>query len=609
MRGLFRRPGGEEVPVETTASLAAAGGKALLLLVVRDVSERQALEAEIRRNNEKLRHLFGVATGLRRTRELDEQIQSIVDGVREAGWGRAVLYLYREGWQLEHVAYSGFTEQEIKLVKARSLTPEDRRRLFEEVLPRYRIGNCFFVPGDAPHAHEIIPTVLPSRISAEESLGWHPEDSLLIPLEGREGRILASISVDDPVDRKRPTTDSLRILELFAAAAGATIEEDRLHTQLVRSERLKALGEMAGGVAHDFNNILGAILGRAQLLLMRAEDAETRRSLGVIEKAARDGAETVKRIQEFTRLRQDHAFITTDVSDLIRDTLEITRSRWRDQAEASGVGYDLVVDAPPGLYVLGQPSELREVLTNLVLNALDAMPGGGRLVLAACREDGKVVLKIRDTGHGMSEEVRSRVFDPYFTTKGVRGTGLGLSVSYGIARRHGGDILVESRSGEGTTFTVIFPAGPTGPMPERPAPFLLKDHGTILAVDDEESVRLLLEEVLSVHGHTVFVASDGERGLELFDRHGPFDVVVTDLGMPGMSGWELARRLSAKDPSARIILATGWGGTLVPEDLAGTGVSRVLAKPFELVDLLAAVSAELVARRAESRQLLHGPAA
>src|SRR5207247_7236689 len=145
------------------------------------------------------------------------------------------------------------------------------------------------------------------------------------------------------------------------------------------------------------------------------------------------------------------------------------------EAEASGVRYDVVVEAPPGLFVLGQPSELREVLTNLVLNALDAMPEGGRLLLVASRNDGEVRLKIRDTGHGMSEEVRSRVFDPYFTTKGVRGTGLGLSVSYGIARRHGGDILVESRSGEGTTFTVIFPAGPTGPMPERPAPFLLKD--------------------------------------------------------------------------------------------------------------------------------------
>ena len=598
MRSLFKRPDGSEIPVETTASLASAGGRALLLLVVRDVSEREALEAEIRSNNEKLRHLFGVATRLRRTRDLDEQTQIIVDGVREAGWGRAVLYLYRDGWNLEKVAFSGFKQSEMDLLSSGALAPEDRRKLFEEVLPRYRIGNCYFVPGDAQGALEVFQTVLPSNMSPAESLGWHPDDSLLIPLEGRDGRILASISVDDPVDRKRPTTDSLRILELFAAAAGATFEEDRSHSQLVRAERLKALGEMAGGVAHDFNNILGAILGRAQLLMMRTQDSEMRRSLDVIEKAARDGAETVKRIQEFTRLRQDHAFIVTDLSDLVRDTLEITRSRWRDEAEATGIRYEISVQAPPGLFILGHPSELREVLTNLVLNALDAMPKGGKLALSASKGNGEVRLKVQDDGHGMTEEVRNRVFDPYFTTKGVRGTGLGLSVSYGIARRHGGDILVESRLGHGTTFTVIFPAGAQGPAPESIRPALSMGHGRILAVDDEEQVRGLLEEILTVHGHEVIVASDGEQGLEIYGHDGPFDVVITDLGMPGMSGRELARRIHDLDPAARIILSTGWGGTLEHERLKGSGVSRVLAKPFDMRDLLTALEDELAFKRA-----------
>jgi CheY-like chemotaxis protein len=198
----------------------------------------------------------------------------------------------------------------------------------------------------------------------------------------------------------------------------------------------------------------------------------------------------------------------------------------------------------------------------------------------------------------MTEEVRSRVFDPYFTTKGVRGTGLGLSVSYGIARRHGGDILVESRLGHGTTFTVIFPAGAQGPAPEPVRPAVRTGHGRILAVDDEEQVRGLLEEILTVHGHDVVVAADGEQGLEIFRSDGPFDVVVTDLGMPGMSGRELARRILDLDPAARIILSTGWGGTLEHERLKGSGVSRVLAKPFDMRDLLAAIEDELALKRA-----------
>jgi signal transduction histidine kinase len=265
---------------------------------------------------------------------------------------------------------------------------------------------------------------------------------------------------------------NVRAAEAHAAQAERHVEElsryiaeqERIRAQFAQVEKLSALGVLASGVAHDFNNSLASILARAELMQKYAHDpAHIRRGLALIIKSAQDGARTVKRIQDFARQRQGGDFTPVEVDRLLADVGEITRPRWKNQAEAAGVRIELDVDAGSGSVVMGDGSELREVLVNLVFNAVDAMPQGGTLTLSTREAAGAVEIAVADTGTGMAEEVSARIFDPFFTTKGVQGMGLGLAVSYGIVARHGGRIEVESRLGVGTTFRITLP---TSAIPE-----------------------------------------------------------------------------------------------------------------------------------------------
>ena len=376
-----------------------------------------------------------------------------------------------------------------------------------------------------------------------------------------------------------------------------TTEAKRLREQLTNSEKLRALGELAGGVAHDFNNLLGAILGRVQILRRRAHEADEDRELAVIEKAALDGRETVRRIQEFSRTRRDRRFTAVDLGEILRDVVEITRPRWKSEFEGRDVTLEVAADTPPVPPVLGNPAELREVFTNLVLNAVDAMPSGGSLRLA-CRQEGtRVVATVADTGTGMTEEVQRQIFDPFFTTKGSRGMGLGMSVVYGILTRHGVGIDVATAVNRGTTFTLRFevteqalqPAGGDGAsLPQLVRP------GRILVIDDEAEIVEIVKDVLAAEGHEVATALNGHAGLATA-RDGGFDLVFTDLGMPDMTGWEVAERVRQLSPASAVVLVTGWGATLDQEEVRRHGVEAVLNKPFE-IDELVRVAASLLAR-------------
>ncbi|HKQ62108.1 MAG TPA: ATP-binding protein, partial [Candidatus Polarisedimenticolaceae bacterium] len=247
-------------------------------------------------------------------------------------------------------------------------------------------------------------------------------------------------------------------------------EAKRLRERLAHTERLRALGELAGGVAHDFNNLIGAILGRVQLLRRRGFEVEIDRELCVIEKAAQDGRETVRRIQEFSRTRKDRPFAPVDLPEILRDAMEITRTRWKADAERRNINIHTFIDCEPVPPILGHPTELREVFTNLILNAVDAMPQGGKLWVRCHTEDGKVLAEVEDSGVGMTEEIRRHVFDPFFTTKGQSGNGLGMSVAYGIVTRHQGTIEALSRLGHGTRFVLEFPACPHAAPPRVAEP-------------------------------------------------------------------------------------------------------------------------------------------
>jgi signal transduction histidine kinase/CheY-like chemotaxis protein len=372
-------------------------------------------------------------------------------------------------------------------------------------------------------------------------------------------------------------------------------EQERIREQFSQMEKLSALGELASGVAHDFNNTLAGILGRAQLLQRTDDPEKIRRGLDIIIKTAEDGAKTVKRIQDFARQRRDHDFELVSIDQILMDASEITRPRWKNCAEASNIHITLDLQIGSNAMVMGDDSELREVLVNMVFNAIDAMPEGGTLTLSSRSVGEQVTIKVVDTGVGMYPEVRSRIFDPFFTTKGKAGLGLGLAVSFGIIRRHGGNIEVESQYGRGTEFRITLPVAQIAetqivkrelavepaepPLPvsetdlEEMAPIRL------LVVDDEDFVRDLLGEILEGEHCEVELAQDGTEAIALF-RERQFDGVFTDVGMPGMSGWELAREIRQLNKAIPIAIITGWGEVVGSNEQRAAGVDWVVAKPF-----------------------------
>lgn len=370
-----------------------------------------------------------------------------------------------------------------------------------------------------------------------------------------------------------------------------TTEKQELQDSLVRHEKLRALGELASGVAHDFNNILGIILGRAQLLQRKVEDVEVRRGLRTIERAAFDGGETVRRIQDFARSRTERDFEDIRLNPLLEEVIEITRTRWRDEAEVRNVKIDVELDLGPPQTLRGNGSELREAYTNLIFNAVDAMPTGGSIRIASALDGEDTVVTVRDTGKGMDESTRLRIFDPFFSTKGDEGMGLGMSVVYGIIERHAGTISVESTPGEGTCFTIRIPAC----EPEDAATVDKADaaeaslRARVLAVDDEAEILELISDILQEGGCRVQTAGGGEEALAKF-APGEVDLVLCDLGMRDMSGWEVVNAIRSRDSQVGVVLVTGWGATLSEEKVDEYGIDAVLNKPFEMKKMIETVA-------------------
>ena len=373
-------------------------------------------------------------------------------------------------------------------------------------------------------------------------------------------------------------------------------EQERIREQFSQMEKLSALGELASGVAHDFNNTLSGILGRAQLLQRTDDPEKLKRGLEIIIKTAEDGAKTVKRIQDFARQRRDHNFELVSIDQILMDASEITRPRWKNCAEASNIHITLHLHIESNAMVMGDDSELREVLVNMVFNAIDAMPEGGTLSLTTRIAGDSVIIKVVDTGVGMYPEVRSKIFDPFFTTKGTAGLGLGLAVSFGIIRRHGGNIEVESRYGKGSEFRITLPVAKIAEKSVRQieevetvAPVVShaavpvqsedKRRTRMLVVDDEDFVRELIGEILEGEHCDVYLAESGSAALLAFSTM-EFDAVFTDVGMPGMSGWELAREIRQIDAGIPIAVITGWGEAVGSHEQKEAGVNWVVAKPF-----------------------------
>ena len=403
--------------------------------------------------------------------------------------------------------------------------------------------------------------------------------------------------------------EDLKVLSSFASQMSISIENAQLFSdlketlqelklaqdQIVQSEKLRAMGEMASGVAHDFNNVLAVVLGNVQLLLHQLErlsPEEIREGLKIIEHSSKDGAETIRRIQEFTGVRRDKEFISLSLNEIIAEVVNNTQPRWKGQTLKEGIQIELTIQRGNIPFVMGSPSELREVLTNIIFNAVDAMPEGGTLTIATQPQtEDWVEMRITDTGIGMAEEVKKRVFDPFFTTKGVKNSGLGMSVSYGIIKRHGGEILIESEPGKGTTFIIHLPTGhgEEEATVKEVSPTKVSRRARILVIDDEDSVRDILSRMLKTKGHQVVVASDGEEGIDRF-RSEPFDLVFTDLGMPKLSGWEVGKIIKEINPKVPIAMITGWGVEYDRKKLSESGIDLIVSKPFNFDQVIHLVS-------------------
>ena len=488
------------------------------------------------------------------------------------------------------------------------------------------------------------------------------------PVIGPGGRLEGVIGITADLTEEKAQAE--RLQTLYTTLQDAHAELQATQQRAIQQERLRALGQMASGIAHDFNNALAPVLGFSELLLAlpgALDDREKTRSyLELIHTSAQDAAGVVRRLREFYRPRDEREiFGLVDLPTLLEDVAALTRPGWKDQAQAQGRTIAVTVDAGPHPRALppiaGDTPALREALANLVFNAADAMPQGGTITLRAYQSEGPpgdegrrtkdesdssfvfrrsspgVVVEVSDTGTGMTEDVRQRCLDPFFSTKGERGTGLGLAMVHGIARRHDATLEVDSAPGSGTTVRLRFPAVATAPAATEPgAPGDTpgdasgdasgdsdsagavgtadanqesgvatggastprgrtpgSSHGVpplrVLVVDDDESVRRVTAAYLATDGHQVTQAENGSAALEAF-RAAPFDVVLTDRAMPGMNGDQLAELIKRASPAMPVILLTGFGDLMDAAGEAAVYVDRVLGKPVMLATLRATLA-------------------
>lgn len=382
----------------------------------------------------------------------------------------------------------------------------------------------------------------------------------------------------------------------------------------LQQERLSALGQMASGIAHDINNAISPASLYTEALLEHEPNLSdrAREQLRTIQRAVDNVAQTVSRMRDFYRPREPQLLLTAvDVSKLVQQVIELTQTRWRDEPLQNGMVIELDpalgADLPP---IMGVEHEIRDALTNLVLNAVDAMPSGGVLRLTTRRAPvaspnhevaRHVMVEVRDTGVGMDEETRRRCLEPFYTTKGERGTGLGLAMVFGMVKRHSAELEIDSEPGSGTAVRLIFPVADPIPAVVRPpsSPSPIR-RLRILIVDDDPVLIESLRDALAADGHDVSAAHGGQAAIEMFvaeqKRGDPFAAVITDLGMPDVDGRKVAATLRAALPTVAIVLLTGWGQRLLDDHDIPPGVDRVLAKPPKLHELRAAL-AELPGQR------------
>jgi PAS domain S-box-containing protein len=405
-----------------------------------------------------------------------------------------------------------------------------------------------------------------------------------IPLTDESGKTVGLVGLAVDITSIKKMETELRNTNM--RLSGTLAELKQTQRRVIQHERLNALGEMASGIAHDFNNALMPILGYSDVLIAKPEilddREETLSMLKDIRTAAVDASQVIRRLHEFYRSSAEDEEAAGDLNKQVMTAVVLTRPKWDAEMGAKGIHIKVETDLGDIPFVNAKESRLREVLLNLILNAIDAMPKGGTITLRTGLESDRVVLEIRDTGVGMTDDVRKRCFEPFFTTKGDEGTGLGLPLTYGFVQRHKGTIDIDSELGKGTVITIRLPCQ-RKPEVTADEPVDSPDKPTarmrVLIIDDELAARTLLVRYLRADRHTAVTADGGEDGLAKF-RSGKFDLVITDRAMPDMSGDQVAEIIRKENPDVPVVMLTGFGDIMKEDGHCPLGVNLILSKPI-----------------------------
>lgn len=633
-KSIHRRKDGSTFPVEVNLKYIRLE-RDYVIAVVRDITARKQVEDWERLARQVLELLNHPQDAQNIVRDILQLIKRVM-GFEAAG------IRFREGDDYPYFVTQGFSEQFIRkesrlcrydsqgqIIRDRAGNPVLECMCGNILCERYDPAKPYFTTqgsfwtnyttkllSSAPEA------LCQSRMrNLCQSAGY--ESVALIPLRS-DGKIIGLLQFND----RRPNQFTLEMIQFFEglspsiaialrrmqtradlkksnlALQAALKQLQDIQEQVIQQERLNALGQMAAGIAHDFNNALIPVLGYTELLLSRQGILDNRKETIEMLKLTRSGAinaaETVHRLGEFSRPGELSQQQPVDLARVIQDTVALTRPKWKVEMETKGVTIDLRTEIAPVAPIPGDEHEFGQLLTNLIFNAVDAIPREGSITIRLHSHDsGKhAVIEVQDTGVGMSEEVRRRCLDPFFSTKTGRGMGLGLSIAYGIVQRHKGSIEIQSEPGKGTRVIVQLPLDEASAMKsqeEKPPSDLRPPIPPlrVLIVDDEEAVRDVLSRYLEADGHTVRLAAGGQAGLQLFESES-FDMVILDRAMPGMNGDALAAAIKSRSPQTPVIMLTGFGDLLGDQGGRPLRVDKIVAKPLTRETLRRAM-AEVIA--------------
>ncbi|MDB6015053.1 MAG: Histidine kinase [Gammaproteobacteria bacterium] len=598
------RKDGTLVDISATVSLIAdSDGKIVgASAIARDVTERKQAQLRLAAQLARLHLLNGITRAIAERHDLASIFQVVVKTLEEQlpiDFGCICLYEAPD----THLTVTRLGGHTLEIATTLGIAEHSRIEIGHNGLSRCVGGELVHEP-----CLQEVPFPFPQKLFTA-GLGALVAAPLLV-----ESKVFG-VLIAARRQARSFSSGECEFLQQLSEHVGLAVLQSRLHSALqiayedlrqtqdavVRQEKLRVLGQMASGIAHDINNALSPAALYTESLLERDSglSSEARDRLLIIQSAIEGVAHTVARMKEFYIQRDSRSrYAPVNLNRVIEQVIEFTRARWSTIPQESGVVVQvetfLAAELPD---ILGQESDLRDAFTNLVLNAVDAMPSGGRLTFRSRVIDShRAQVEVIDTGTGMDEATRSRCLELFFTTKGERGTGLGLAMVYGMVERHGGELQVESQPGLGTTMRLIFRIASvrTGiaadTLPElRPA-----QPSRILVIDDDPIILKSLREILEQDGHSVVIAGGGESGIRAFRaasaRAEPFDVVITDLGMPHVDGRTVAVAIKSGAPDVPVIMLTGWGHRLLADKDLPPHVDRVLGKPPKLAALRAALA-------------------